>query len=243
MDLLRDRSTALCHRLPGRLHGGLGQDPPQGKQSLQSQQRHQLWGVYSQSGWSVRWPQNWNPERHSPEGKWWPCRCWAIKNSSQLLSDKRIWPFNSIFEAFSTVVQKLMPQLPTLENLLNIFISNFGIEKLFLFDVVSKIYIIQIVALWICKPTSSAVTWWCGHWYFLYLWPQRRWSRNALWQGINSIIKLNNTTVLYLKEWQSYWLLYALLERKALKEKGWLTIIFIASERPSMEFLRWEWKW
>lgn len=34
-----------------------------------------------------------------------------------------------------------MPQLPTLENLLNIFISNFGIEKLFLFDVVSKIYI------------------------------------------------------------------------------------------------------
>ena len=36
---------------------------------------------------------------------------------------------------------ELIPQLPTLENLLNIFISNFEIEKLFLFDVVSKIYI------------------------------------------------------------------------------------------------------
>lgn len=30
---------------------------------------------------------------------------------------------HSIFEAFSKVVQKLIPQLPTLENLLNILIS------------------------------------------------------------------------------------------------------------------------
>ncbi|XP_054910959.1 ras-related GTP-binding protein C-like isoform X3 [Poeciliopsis prolifica] len=48
---------------------------------------------------------------------------------------------HSIFEAFSKVVQKLIPQLPALENLLNIFISHSGIEKAFLFDVVSKIYI------------------------------------------------------------------------------------------------------
>ncbi|XP_015757553.1 PREDICTED: ras-related GTP-binding protein C-like [Acropora digitifera] len=48
---------------------------------------------------------------------------------------------HSIFEAFSKVVQKLVPQLPTLENLLNILISNSGIEKAFLFDVVSKIYV------------------------------------------------------------------------------------------------------
>ena len=32
---------------------------------------------------------------------------------------------HSIFEAFSKVVQKLIPQLPTLENLLNIFVSVF----------------------------------------------------------------------------------------------------------------------
>merc|ERR1712111_111390 len=48
---------------------------------------------------------------------------------------------HSIFEAFSKVVQKLIPQLPTLENLLNVFISNSQIEKAFLFDVVSKIYV------------------------------------------------------------------------------------------------------
>merc|ERR1712137_1437713 len=48
---------------------------------------------------------------------------------------------HSIFEAFSKVVQKLIPQLPTLENMVNIFVSNSGIEKAFLFDVVSKIYI------------------------------------------------------------------------------------------------------
>ena len=48
---------------------------------------------------------------------------------------------HSIFEAFSKVVQKLIPQLPTLENMLNIFVSNSNAEKAFLFDVVSKIYI------------------------------------------------------------------------------------------------------
>ncbi|CAH1762671.1 3111_t:CDS:10, partial [Entrophospora sp. SA101] len=48
---------------------------------------------------------------------------------------------HSIFEAFSKVIQKLIPQLPTLENLLNILCSNSGIEKAFLFDIKSKIYI------------------------------------------------------------------------------------------------------
>ena len=38
---------------------------------------------------------------------------------------------HSIFEAFSKVVQKLIPQLPTLENLLNIFISVSLILKCF----------------------------------------------------------------------------------------------------------------
>ena len=37
------------------------------------------------------------------------------------------------------VVQKLIAQLPALENLLNIFVSNSQIEKAFLFDVVSKV--------------------------------------------------------------------------------------------------------
>ena len=48
---------------------------------------------------------------------------------------------HSIFEAFSKVVQKLIPQLPTLENMLNMFVQHSSAEKAFLFDVVSKIYI------------------------------------------------------------------------------------------------------
>lgn len=48
---------------------------------------------------------------------------------------------HSIFEAFSKVIQKLIPQLPTLESLLNGLCSNCRIEKAYLFDVLSKIYI------------------------------------------------------------------------------------------------------
>jgi len=48
---------------------------------------------------------------------------------------------HSIFEAFSKVIQKLIPELPTLEALLNALCTNCRIEKAYLFDLVSKIYI------------------------------------------------------------------------------------------------------
>ena len=48
---------------------------------------------------------------------------------------------HSIYEAFSKVIQKLVPQLPTLENLLNALCSNSAIEKSFLFDSTSKVYV------------------------------------------------------------------------------------------------------
>lgn len=47
----------------------------------------------------------------------------------------------SIFEAFSKVIQKLIPQLDTLENLLNILVNNCGMSKAYLFDILSKIYV------------------------------------------------------------------------------------------------------
>lgn len=47
----------------------------------------------------------------------------------------------SVFEAFSKVIQKLIPQLSTLENLINILANSSGMEKTYLFDVLSKIYI------------------------------------------------------------------------------------------------------
>jgi Ras-related GTP-binding protein C/D len=48
---------------------------------------------------------------------------------------------HSIYEALSRVVQRLIAQLPTLENLLNVLVSTCSMEKAYLFDVVSKLYI------------------------------------------------------------------------------------------------------
>lgn len=48
---------------------------------------------------------------------------------------------HTIFESFSKVVQKLIKELPSLENLLNILNSSSGFEKSFLFAVSCKIYI------------------------------------------------------------------------------------------------------
>lgn len=48
---------------------------------------------------------------------------------------------HSIFEAFSKVIQKLIKQLPVLESLMDIFNQGSNVEKSFLFDVASKIYI------------------------------------------------------------------------------------------------------
>ena len=48
---------------------------------------------------------------------------------------------NSIFEAFSKVIQKLIPQLPQLESLLDLLCTTSGFEKAFIFDANSKIYI------------------------------------------------------------------------------------------------------
>ncbi|KAF2480914.1 Gtr1/RagA G protein conserved region-domain-containing protein [Neohortaea acidophila] len=48
---------------------------------------------------------------------------------------------HSIFEAMSKVVQKLLPQLPSLETLLTKLCATCRIQKAYLFDTVSKIYI------------------------------------------------------------------------------------------------------
>ncbi|CEP01498.1 unnamed protein product (mitochondrion) [Plasmodiophora brassicae] len=48
---------------------------------------------------------------------------------------------HTIFEAFSKIYHKMLPQFAFLENLLDSLITNSSIEKAFLFDVISKIYI------------------------------------------------------------------------------------------------------
>ncbi|CAD5114849.1 DgyrCDS3885 [Dimorphilus gyrociliatus] len=128
---------------------------------------------------------------------------------------------HSIFEAFSKVVQKLIPQLPTLENLLNIFISNSGIDKAFLFDVVSKIYIatdssavdmqsyelccdmidvvIDVSCIYGCKDETE---------------------NGAFDEQSSSIIKLNNNTVLYLREVNKFLALVCIMREDSFEKQG-----------------------
>ncbi|KAF0045985.1 hypothetical protein F2P81_002514 [Scophthalmus maximus] len=128
---------------------------------------------------------------------------------------------HSIFEAFSKVVQKLIPQLPTLENLLNIFISNSGIEKAFLFDVVSKIYIatdsspVDMQSYELCCDMIDVVI------DVSCIYGLREdGSGSAYDKESMAIIKLNNTTVLYLKEVTKFLALVCILREESFERKG-----------------------
>ncbi|KAI5963696.1 GTR2 [Candida pseudojiufengensis] len=48
---------------------------------------------------------------------------------------------HSIYEAFSRIVQRLIPELPSLEHMLDNLVQHSNIDKVFLFDVNSKIYV------------------------------------------------------------------------------------------------------
>ncbi|KAF4081667.1 hypothetical protein AMELA_G00163950 [Ameiurus melas] len=128
---------------------------------------------------------------------------------------------HSIFEAFSKVVQKLIPQLPTLENLLNIFISNSGIEKVFLFDVLSKIYVatdsspVDMQSYELCCDMIDVVLD-VSCIYGL----KEDGSGTAYDEDSLAIIKLNNTTVLYLKEVTKFLALVCILREESFEKKG-----------------------
>ncbi|XP_053342364.1 ras-related GTP binding Cb [Clarias gariepinus] len=128
---------------------------------------------------------------------------------------------HSIFEAFSKVVQKLIPQLPTLENLLNIFISNSGVEKAFLFDVLSKIYVatdsspVDMQSYELCCDMIDVVI----DVSCIYGLKEDS-SGSAYDEGSLAIIKLNNTTVLYLKEVTRFLALVCILREESFDKKG-----------------------
>ncbi|KAH8284610.1 hypothetical protein KR018_005457 [Drosophila ironensis] len=133
---------------------------------------------------------------------------------------------HSIFEAFSKVVQKLIPQLPTLENLLNIFIPNSGIEKAFLFDVVSKIYIatdsspVDMQAYELCCDMIDVVI----DLSSIY---RQVIEETAFDSGSSSLIKLNNNTILYLREVNKFLALVCILREENFNRQGVIDYNFI----------------
>ncbi|ALC42469.1 RagC, partial [Drosophila busckii] len=131
---------------------------------------------------------------------------------------------HSIFEAFSKVVQKLIPQLPTLENLLNIFIPNSGIEKAFLFDVVSKIYIATD-----SSPVDMQTYELCCDMIDMVIDLSSIYSseETAFDSGSSSLIKLNNNTILYLREVNKFLALVCILREENFNRQGIIDYNFI----------------
>ncbi|XP_061749853.1 ras-related GTP-binding protein D isoform X2 [Nerophis ophidion] len=132
---------------------------------------------------------------------------------------------HSIFEAFSKVVQKLIPQLPALENLLNIFISNSGVEKAFLLDVVSKIYIatdsspvdMQTYQL-CCDMIDVVIDISC-----IYGMSDTETSLPYDEESV-AIIHLDNVTVMYLKEVTRFLAMVCFLRKESFERKVLLVV-------------------
>jgi len=135
---------------------------------------------------------------------------------------------HSIFEAFSKVVQKLIPQLPTLENMLNIFVSNSNAEKAFLFDVVSKIYIatdsspvdMQSYEL-CCDMIDLIIDVSC-----IYGLPEET-DVAAFDDESASVIRLNNSTVLYMREINKVLALVCILREENFTKPGMIDFNFL----------------
>jgi len=128
---------------------------------------------------------------------------------------------HSIFEAFSKVIQKLVPQLPTLENLLDILISNSRIEKAFLVDVVSKIYVatdsspVDMQTYELCSDMIDVVI------DVSCIYGLKEGEEGLGYdQESSAIIKLNNSMVLYLREVNKYLALVCLLRETNFEKHG-----------------------
>ncbi|EFC50170.1 predicted protein [Naegleria gruberi] len=137
---------------------------------------------------------------------------------------------HSIFEAFSKVIQKLIPQLPTLENLLDMLVTNSRLEKAFLFDVVSKIYIatdatpVDNTTYELCSDMIDVVI------DISCIYGNRingnEGSSSAYDEETGAVIKLNNGTVLYLREVNKYLALVCLLTKDSYEKVGLINYNF-----------------
>jgi len=128
----------------------------------------------------------------------------------------------SIFEAFSKVVQKLVPQLPAMENLLNILIAECEMEKAFLFDVVSKIYVatdhnpVDIQSYELCSDMIDVVI----DVSCIYGMKNEASDEIAYDDKSSSVIRLNNNMVLYLRQVASYLALVCLVRTQNFDKQG-----------------------
>merc|ERR1712203_577941 len=104
---------------------------------------------------------------------------------------------HTIFEAFSKIVQKLIPQLPVLEQCLDLLITNSRMERAYLFDVLSKVYIasdpqpVDLQSYELCSDMIDVVID-VSCIYGL--------TEDGDYNKSSCVIHLNNGTLLYLRE-------------------------------------------
>ncbi|KAL7670447.1 hypothetical protein ACOME3_005382 [Neoechinorhynchus agilis] len=167
---------------------------------------------------------------------------------------------HSVFEAFSKVIQKLIPQLPLLENLLNVLIGNCSIEKAFLFDVVSKVYVatdsspvdmqtyelccdmievfLDLSAIYGREIVNVIVTDNCG---LFSVRNDHRDHEDECMPDFDSlsqaIIRLNNGTVLFLREVNTFVALACIMREETLEKRGMIEHNFLQFKRGIQRIL------
>jgi Ras-related GTP-binding protein C/D len=143
---------------------------------------------------------------------------------------------HSIFEAFSKVIQKLIPQLPTLENLLDMLVSNSRLDKAFLFDVVSKIYIATD-----SSPVDNTTYELCSDMIDVVIDVSCIYGMKDLNDSFaydeesSSVIKLNNGLVLYLREVNKYLALVCLINKDNFDKIGLINYNFSCFKKAISE--------
>ncbi|KAJ4620921.1 GTP-binding protein gtr2, variant 2 [Exophiala dermatitidis] len=128
----------------------------------------------------------------------------------------------SIFEAFSKVIQKLIPQLDTLENLLNILVNNCGMAKAYLFDIWSKIYVASDT-----RPIDMEVYEMCSDYIDVIvditdIYGYDRRHEKVLgeqMQEAESSVTIHDGTMIYLKEMNQYLCLVTVIKNDEAKDK------------------------
>ncbi|EXJ91107.1 hypothetical protein A1O1_04214 [Capronia coronata CBS 617.96] len=128
----------------------------------------------------------------------------------------------SIFEAFSKVIQKLIPQLDTLENLLNILVNSCGMAKAYLFDIWSKIYVASDT-----RPIDMEVYEMCSDYIDVIvditdIYGYDRTHGKVLgeqMQEAESSVTIHDGTMIYLKEMNQYLCLVTVIKNDEAKDK------------------------
>lgn len=140
---------------------------------------------------------------------------------------------HTIFEAFSKIVQKLIPSLALLENLLDSLITSCAMEKAFLFDIVSKIYVatdsnpVDMQTYELCSDMIDVVI------DVSQIYGLKESGGDVLGYDTDSasVIKLTNRYVLYLREIDKYLALVCLMRNESYMKTGLVQYNFVCFKK------------